>query len=74
MNQRVNYEQRLVDIINFMQVIIIAGNGYDIKHIIERIALGQYTYKDAIKIWHRLDYDFMQPYETLIKKEYEYES
>lgn len=50
----INYEQRLVDTYNFINMICIdVGTGYDLKEISQRIILGKINYDEAINEWQR---------------------
>lgn len=61
------YEKRLVYIINFLRVICIEGNGYDVKQLVNKIATGSLTFKEAIDEWVRLGWYLLVPYEEVIK-------
>lgn len=48
----INHEQRLLNILNFMNIICIEGGcGCDIKEIMEKLAYGIYNYEDALEEW-----------------------
>ena len=44
-----NHTGRLVNLQNFINVICIGGNGYDLKDISCKITYGIYDYKDAVE-------------------------
>lgn len=46
-----NHTDRLVNLQNFINVICIGGNGYDLKDISRKITYGIYDYRDAVEEW-----------------------
>ena len=50
-----DYEQRLLNILNFMNIICIEGGcGCDIKGIVKKLIYGKINYEEAIDEWHHL--------------------
>lgn len=50
----VDYKERLVNILNFMNIICIEGGcGCDVKDIVKGLACGVYNYDSALIEWKR---------------------
>ena len=62
-----DYEQRLVDIVNFLRWIIISANGYLVKELITKMACGDIDLKEAVTIWYRSGESLFHPYAELME-------
>jgi hypothetical protein len=44
----INYEDRICNILNFIKLICIQANGYDVKRIINNLCYGDYKLQEAL--------------------------
>ena len=63
-----DYEQRLVNIVNFVRTIIISANGYQVQQLIVKLAVGELTFKQALTVWHNEGGLCYPSYEELMKE------
>lgn len=73
MKTNIPYEKRLVNILNFLHLVCIEGNGYDLKQIIYELSYGEYGLTEALLKWKRLGWYFLIDWKT-IKEEFINES
>ena len=69
-----DYEQRLVNIVNFVRTIIISANGYQVQQLITKMACGDIDLKEAVIIWYRSGESLFHPYAELMEWISEHES